>query len=72
MMTASIHRMILPGEILRYLFTISAMMSVPPVLPPCDIDMPIPAPERIPPIIVDISLPFWTDSVSMIVAGIRS
>ena len=57
MMKRSMVNIILPGDTPLYLFTIKAIMSVPPVLPPWDIHIPMPAPAIIPPIMVDISLP---------------
>ena len=65
-------RIIRPGETFLYLLTINAMMSVPPVLPPCEMDIPIPRPIIIPPMIVDMSFPFCIARVSMIVIGITS
>ena len=68
-MTTSMARIILPGEIFLYLLTISAIISVPPVLPPWEMEIPIPSPIIIPPIMVDISLPFWIARVLMTVSG---
>lgn|GEM_PF-2736184 len=45
---------ILANEIFLYLFTIAAIISVPPVLPLDTNTNPIPEPHRIPPIIADI------------------
>ena len=49
---------------------IIAMMSVPPVLPPWDMDIPIPTPAIDPPIIEHISLPLDNAKSRMIVSGI--
>ena len=47
-------------------------MSVPPVLPPLEMDMPMPMPAIRPPQRVDISLPFCRASVWMISVGMSS
>lgn len=54
-----VRRLILPGVMLRNLFTIMATMSVPPVLPPWLKTMPMPAPTQAPPSIVAMKLS-WT------------
>ena len=41
-----------------YFVIIKAMISVPPELPPCDMDIPIPNPAMEPPMIEHINFPF--------------
>ena len=47
------YRITRPGLIFRYLLIIMAIISVPPVLLPCENTIPTPAPPSIPPITVD-------------------
>ena len=64
--------MSLPGDTFRYLLTISAMMSVPPVLPPAIIVKPMPTPTMMLPMMVLMSLPLSRAIAWMKSAGIRS
>ena len=70
MIPTSMMRMTLPGEAEWNLHHRSAIMSVPPVLPPWEIDRPIPTPAMIPPRNVHMSFPFDKANSWMKSAGI--
>ena len=70
MMITSIRRIIRPGETFLYLLIIRAIISVPPVLPPCVKVIPIPAPEQAPPMIAASNLPFSIEISFIRSAGI--
>lgn len=70
MMNTSIVRIMRPGDIFLNFVMIKATISVPPVLPPWEIDIPMPRPAIEPPIIEHISFPFDRAKSWMIVSGI--
>ena len=61
--------MIFPGETFLYFPIMRATMSVPPVLPPCEIDSPIPRPDIAPPMIAQSSLPLERAKSCMMPGG---